>query len=106
MNTNHKNSEDEPRNFNPEEFGKKHPAKETKSQEKIDIKESDLGRSQSQTPADEHIGQNFSQIDSETADLQTQHNGLRDEINDTDERDHGDSTRDWDAENSRTGRNK
>ncbi|RZJ65954.1 MAG: hypothetical protein EOO50_11860 [Flavobacterium sp.] len=32
--------------------------------------------------------------------------GYVSEINDTDVRDQGDSTKDWDAENSRTGRNK
>lgn len=31
---------------------------------------------------------------------------LRNEINDTDVRDKSDSSKDWDAENSRTGRNK
>lgn len=32
--------------------------------------------------------------------------GKATEINESDDRDHGDSTRDWDAENNRTGRNK
>jgi|SRR6218665_364222 len=110
MNTNHNIREDKPENINPDEVGKNHPSKTIKAQEKIDIKESELGREQGQTPADEHIESNLSQIDNGTIELQKQSvqktEDYADEINDTDVRDQNDSTTDWDAENSKTGRHK
>lgn len=105
MNTTDHQREDQPRNIHPNETGKNEPAKAIKAQEKIDIKESELGREQGQTPADEHIENRLSQIDPETVKLRENSNST-DEINDTDERDQNDSTTDWDAENSRTGRHK
>ena len=115
--------EDQPTSINPAESGKEHPAKNLKSQEKIDIKESELGREQGQTPADEHIENRISQIDGGTVKMQEnlskesgddkkqnenseEDSGFANEINDTDVRDQNDSTTDWDAENSRTGRQK
>ena len=53
-------------NINPEEVGKDHPGKDLKAQEKVDIKESELGRETSQMPADEHIEHRTSQIDEGT----------------------------------------
>jgi len=105
MNTSDQKREDQPRDINPNEIGKSEPSKEIKAQEKIDIKESELGREQGQTPADEHIESQLSQIDSETVKLR-ENSDSSDEINDTDDRDLNDSTTDWDAENSRTGRQK
>jgi len=120
--------EDQPRNINPDEAGKIEPSKALKSQEKIDIKESELGREQGQTPADEHIENRISQIDKGTVKMQENQQsskepiseddnsdphaegedtaGYNNEINDTDVRDQKDSTTDWDAENSKTGRHK
>jgi len=111
---NNHNNESQPRKINPEDVDFTPPSKKLKSQEKIDIDESELGREQGQTPADEHIiDEENSQIDPETIRLQKEkansestENSLKDEINDDDVRDQGDSTKDWDAENSRTGRHK
>ncbi|AWI26534.1 hypothetical protein [Flavobacterium pallidum] len=97
-NQENKGSEDKPRDINPEEIGKSHPAKHEAAKEKTDIKESGAGRDMSQTPADEHIEPSFSE--------NTAPENTYNEINDDDDRDHGDSTKDWDAENSRTGRHK
>lgn len=47
----------------------------------------------------------YKETGTENAETQTEKNHSND-INDTDERDPADSTRDWDAENNRTGRNK
>lgn len=91
-------SEDRPRDINPEEIGKSHPGKENAAQKKVAIKESGFGREQGQTPADEHIETSLSQNESEE--------NTYNEINDEDDRDREDSTKDWDAEHSRTGRNK
>ncbi|AWA30549.1 hypothetical protein HYN48_10860 [Flavobacterium magnum] len=85
--------EGQPSQTHPDEINVKHPAKEIAAQNKVTIKESGLGREQGQTPADEHIEVSPPNNDD-------------DDINDTDDRDQGDSTRDWDAEHSRTGRNK
>ena len=113
--------EDQPRNINPQETNTKHPAKTYTAKDKVPLKESGLGRDQGQTPADEHIENNISQIDQETVALQKEisqkhmgddyeaaknSDGTYKEINDIDTRDQNDSTKDWDAENSRTGRNK
>lgn len=105
MNTPDHQREDQPREINPIEIGKSEPAKEIKAREKIAIKESELGREQGQTPADEHIENRLSQIDAETVKLRESSESA-DEINDTDDRDQNDSTTDWDAENSQTGRHK
>lgn len=91
-------SEDRPRDINPDEIGKRHPGKENAAQKKVEIRESESGRERAQTPADEHIETSLSQNESEE--------NTYNDINEEDERDHGDSTRDWDAEHSRTGRNK
>lgn len=118
MDTNH-NREDQPRGINPDETGKTHPSKILKSQKKIDINESGLGREQGQFPADENIDRSLSQIDKDTIkvhdDRSTEIDIKKDnphnqshasEINDTDLRDQRDSTTDWDAESSKTGRHK
>lgn len=113
MNTeDHKhNRDDQPRDINPDETGFVHPAKKIKSQEKIDIKESEFGREYSNFQQDEHIEDAITQIDKGTIKLQEEKKEnpdgvLKDEINEDDNRDHNDSTEDWDAENSRTGRHK
>ena len=113
MNTeDHKyNRDDQPRDINPEETGYVHPAKKLKSQEKIDIKESEFGREYSNFQQDEHIEDTITQIDKGTIKLQEEKKenpdgDLKDEINEDDNRDRNDSTEDWDAENSRTGRHK
>lgn len=110
--------EDQPRNINPEETDTKHPAKTYTAKDKVPLKESGLGRDQGQTPADEHIEERISQIDKDTVQLQKQkhmgedyeaeknEDGTYKEINDNDIRDQHDSSSDWDAENSRTGRHK
>ncbi|RZK10461.1 MAG: hypothetical protein EOO46_10690 [Flavobacterium sp.] len=113
MNTDdHKNNrDDQPRDINPDEIGYVHPSKKIKSQEKIDIKESEFGRDFSNFQQDEHIEDAITQIDKGTIKLQEEKKEnpdgeLKDEINEDDNRDHNDSTEDWDAENSRTGRHK
>lgn len=113
MNTedNNKNREDVPRDINAEEIGYEHPAKKLKAQEKIDIRESGFGRAFSNFQQDEHIEDSLSQVDKGTIKLQEEKKehsdgGLKDDINEDDNRDHNDSTKDWDAENSRTGRHK
>lgn len=89
-------------NKNPDEVDFTPSAEKLRSQEKIDLDESEFGREQSQQPADEHISEDvFSQIDSESAKTQQ-----KSEINEDDIRDQGYSSTDWDAENSRTGRHK
>jgi hypothetical protein len=100
MNNNQTNKgrEDQPRDIDPDEIGKNNPAREFVAQKKVPVKESGFGREQGQTPADEHIEPILSQNDTE----QNTYNN----INDDDDRDHEDSTKDWDAENNRTGRNK
>lgn len=117
------NSEDKPRNINPSENGLTPPSKMDKAQEKIRIKESELGRDQGQTPADEHLESDNSQMDQGTKDLRNRERndqkhevGARDimdtqarkpnEIDSTDNRDHGESSQDWNAENNETGRHK
>ena len=124
-NSNHSGREDQPRDINPDETDTKHPAKTYTAKDKVPIKESELGRDQGQTPADEHIEGTISQIDQGTVELQRQNqqqneqkhmgedyeaeknsDGTYKEINDNDVRDQHDSSKDWDAENSRTGRNK
>jgi len=108
---NRKEREDIPRDINADEAGFIHPAKKIKSQEKIDIRESELGRDFSNYQQDEHIEDSITQVDKGTIKLQeekkeTSKEDLKDEINEDDNRDHNDSTNDWDAENSRTGRHK
>lgn len=110
MNTNN-SREDKPRDINPKEVIKSNPAKDIMSQEKIDIKESGLGREQGQSPADEHV-EGVSQIDKETKKMQQkshiekEYDANSKELNEEDNRDKNDSTDDWDAENNRSGRHK
>ena len=114
MNTNdqQKNeSEDRPRAIHPDEVNSEHPARKLKSQEKIDIKESELGRDSTQDPQDEKIEDNLSQVDEGTIKLQEEKKeraelDLKQGINEDDNRDHNDSTKDWEAEHNRTGRHK
>lgn len=70
METNDKGREDRPQNIHPDEVNRNHPANEIKAQDKIDIKESELGREQSQDPADEHIEERITQIDDDTKQMQ------------------------------------
>lgn len=123
MSTSEKYSKDgmgegHPGHINPNEIGKSHPSKDIPEREKIDINESQLGREQGQTPADEHIDDSFSQIDNDTKEIrmnQSKNDSMEqtvkkefdtDDFRRVDERDHEDSTEDWDAEKSRTGRQK
>lgn len=62
--------QDIPRDINTEDIDFEHSAKKWKSQEKIDINESELGRSLSQEPYEEHKSEKQSQIDEETVRLQ------------------------------------
>ncbi|HEX8561523.1 MAG TPA: hypothetical protein VF676_00965 [Flavobacterium sp.] len=64
--------EDKPGNTNPDEVGVNHPAKNLHAQEKVDIKESEIGRETSQMPATEHIEQNVGQIDDQTVKMHQQ----------------------------------
>lgn len=128
MNTKANIQEDQPRDINTKEIDKTKPAKELKSQTTAEIKESGLGRYQGQFPGDEHIETSISQIDKGTVKMQENKEaskeqisednnadenaedrdtaGYMNDINDTDVRDQNDSTIDWDAENSKTGRHK
>lgn len=121
MDTNHHGREDRPTDTNPDEVHAEHPAKTQKAQHKIDIKESELGREQGQTPADEHI-ESLSQIDNETKEMhnhkedftennnrsemqseESQHSGYMNDTTSAD-RDTGNNTEGW--EDSRTARHK
>lgn len=109
---NHYNREDKPRDINPKEVNRKDEAKDIKAQEKIDIKESGLGRDQGQTPADEHV-EGISQIDKGTKKMHKENQIAEEkydlnskEIQEEDNRDKGDSTEDWNAQNNRSGRHK
>lgn len=112
MNTqdNNKEREDQPRDINPDKANFKPSANKLHAKDKIDIKESVFGRDFSNFQQDEHIEDSISQVDEGTIKLQEQKKESteesRNEINDNDDRDHNDSTQDWDAENSRTGRHK
>ncbi len=55
--------------INPNDIDYQHPAKQEKTREKIDIKESEIGRETSQQPANEQI-EPMSQIDEGTKKLQ------------------------------------
>jgi len=124
MDTNEKNyrhegmSEGDPGSIDSRESGRIAPDKNVSEIEKLDIKESGLGREQGQTPADEHID-SFWQIDGETREMnhlkaeddESMKQALDKEFdtsdfNRVDERDQSDSSADWDAEKSRTGRQK
>ena len=106
------NREDKPRDINPKEVNKNDGAKNLKSKEKIDINESGLGREMSQTPGDEHV-EGISQIDKNTKKMHQQDHADEEkydlnskEIPEQDNRDKGDSTEDWNAQNNRRGRHK
>ena len=112
MEPNHYNREDQPRDINPKEVNREDDAKKLKSKEKIDIKESELGRETSQQPADEHV-EGISQIDKATKNLhdvkranEEKYDLKSKEIPEEDNRDKGDSTVDWNAQNNRSGRQK
>jgi hypothetical protein len=112
MEQDHYKREDQPRDINPKEVNRKDDAKDIKSQEKIEIKESGLGRDQGQTPADEHV-EGISQIDKGTKNLHNEKRASEEkydlnskEIPEEDNRDKGDSTEDWNAQNNRSGRHK
>lgn len=112
MEQDHYKREDTPRDINPKEVNRKGDAKDIKSQEKIAIKESGLGRDQGQTPADEHV-EGISQIDNGTKKMHDEKRASEEkydlnskEIPLEDDRDKGDSTEDWNAQNNRSGRHK
>ncbi len=104
-------SEDKPGDINYDEVGFTPPGKELKAQHKVTIVQSGFGREQGQTPADEHI-EHFSQIENDTGNKNSNdtsdesHDGFRETINSTDERDPEDSTTDRDAQNNKSGRHK
>ncbi len=66
METQNQGREDRPAPQHPEEINASDPAKVLRSQDKIDIKQSEQGREVSQLPADEHIEDRISQIDDQT----------------------------------------
>ena len=110
MNT--KGSEDKEREINPKEVNREDQAKGLKSKEKIDIKESEMGREVSQNPGDEHV-ERITQIDDSTKKLQQENHAREEkydlnsrELSEEDNRDSGNGTDDWDAENNRSGRRK
>ena len=112
MEAKHHNREDQPRDINPKEVNRKEFLNELKSKEKIDIRESELGRETSQMPADEHV-EGISQIDKGTKNLQDEKRAREEkydlnskEIPDEDNRDKGNSIDDWNAQNNRSGRHK
>ena len=111
--------EGNPGSINPNDLDQKHPAKHILQQEKLDINQSESGRNQGHRQSEEIIDDNISQIDPETKQLQdekNEHEETRahtlkkefdtDDFNRVDERDNEDSSEDWDAEKSRTGRQK
>lgn len=122
MDTPHKYSNDgmregDPGNINPNEVNRGNPAKDIRAKEKLDINESELGRDQSYKAAEEHIDDGITQIDEETKTMRDEE--VSDSMKETmrkefdtddfrrvDERDNNDSSEDWDAERSRTGRQK
>lgn len=112
MDTKNNGREDKARDINPKEVNRPDDAKSIKSQEKIDIRESELGREQGQTPADEHV-EGISQIDKGTKNLHEKNHAREEkynlnskEIPEEDNRDKGDSIEDWNAQNNRSGRHK
>jgi hypothetical protein len=109
----HGMGEGHPGNIDPDEIGRPTPAKAIKAVEKLKIEQSQLGRDQGQTPADEHIDERFSQIDDDTRKMHSDSMEQTlakefdtDDFKRVDERDNLDSTEEWDAEKSRTGRHK
>lgn len=104
--------EGDPGNIDPDDRSWTEPAKAIHQKDRLDIKESGYGRDVSQTPADEHI-ESFSQIEGHGTDFdsddmeQTMAKEFdTDDFRRVDERDNNDSSEDWDAEKSRTGRHK
>jgi hypothetical protein len=120
---------DQPQGKNPDELNNPEPAKTVHAREKIDIKESELGREVSQQPIAEHIDDAISQIDPGTIEMQQKDSGneskkpLSEEdnqnadaegmdsagynsSNQTDNRDDANSANDWNAENNESGRRK
>jgi hypothetical protein len=104
--------EGNPGNINPDDRSYREPAKTIRQKIGLEIKESGFGRDQGQTPADEHI-ETFGQIeghgtnfDSDDMEQTMVKEFDTDDFRRVDERDNGDSSEDWDAEKSRTGRHK
>ncbi|MGK4566669.1 hypothetical protein [Flavobacterium sp. 3HN19-14] len=115
------NNEAEPRNIDSNEVDFKHPGKIDKAAENNTVNRNIAKHDDTYTAFDDHIEGDISQVDEGTIDLQEKNNrkhevGERDimstesrnpdEINSTDNRDHKDSTTDWDAEQNQTGRHK
>ncbi len=106
--------EGHPGSINPEEIGRKSPAKAIPGQEKLHINESGSGRNQAHRPAEEKVDENYTQIDQGTIELQQEKSleqAKKKQFDETDEnridqRDNNDSTSDWNAEKSRTSHNK
>jgi hypothetical protein len=109
----HGMGEGNPGNIDPDEIGRPTPSKAISEIEKLKIEQSEFGRDQGQKPADEHIDHSFSQIDDDTRQIHSDSMERTlakefdtDDYNRVDERDNLDSTEEWDAEKSRTGRHK
>ncbi len=104
--------EGNPGNIDPDDRSYREPAKTIHQRERLEIKESGFGRDQGQIPADEHI-ERFTQIKghgtqfgSDDMEQTFAKEFDTDDFKRVDERDNGDSSDDWDAERSRTGRHK
>ena len=108
--------EGDPGNINPNEVNKSTPGKAISETERLQRKESAIGINQSLKAPAEDLDFQGSQIDEGTKAIQDEnHDSMRqtvakqfdtDDFNRVDERDQNDSTQDWDAEKSRTGREK
>lgn len=124
-NRNNTNDESQPRNINPGEINARHPAKIDRATENPVVNKDIAHHDDTETPFNDHIEGDISQIDKGTIELQEKKKeaadhkhevGERDvmatearkpnEINSTDNRDHNDSTTDWNAEHNETGRHK
>jgi hypothetical protein len=112
----HGMGEGHPGDIDPDETGRTDPSKYISETEKLRINQSGLGRDQGQTPADEHI-ESFSQVDDDTRQMRDEEHEASmkrtmekefdtSDFNRVDERDNADSSADWDAERSRTGRHR
>jgi len=101
---------DGPGDVHPKDIANPNPSMANIESQRPEIKESGLGREASQKPAVEHHS-DFSQIDPESAHTASMDETRAkefdtDDFKRVDERDNHDSTRDWDAEKSRTGRHR
>ena len=110
--------EGDPGNIDPDEIDRVSPSKSISESETLERNESGFGIKQSLKVSTENLDLGITQIDDETKEMQQQNKQSEsmdetmrkefdtDDFNRVDERDREDSTKDWDAEQSRTGRNK